>query len=236
MNDAVLTELKILVERVVRPLQASSERKAKIRPELLAHITSVFEEELASGVDEPTALRNSAARFGEPHELTRELQNAVPRFDRALRLLEWFAGFPPRSSVVSRALQCAGITFLAFTCAFVPVMILRDRLNEWPLLFGAPLLPFGFELLVGLMRQALDPARRSWRLVVALGLASGPLVPVVTIGVSAAISRQPWESLWNVAPLVPFAMVLTPLVVLIMAHFTGVGIREHEEWAKLRID
>ena len=45
MNDCTLTQLKILVERVVRPVRASSERKRKMRDELLAHVSAVFEQE-----------------------------------------------------------------------------------------------------------------------------------------------------------------------------------------------
>ena len=66
MNDSTLTQLKILVERAVRPVRASSSRKRKMREELLAHVTSVFEEEVARLANEQTALEGTAQRFGNP--------------------------------------------------------------------------------------------------------------------------------------------------------------------------
>ena len=47
MNDSTLTRLKVLVERAVRPVRASMSRKHKMREELLAHVSAVFEEEAA---------------------------------------------------------------------------------------------------------------------------------------------------------------------------------------------
>src|SRR6185369_12049910 len=47
MNDNNLIQLMTIVERAVRPVQASTSRKRKMREELLAHVTGVFEEEAA---------------------------------------------------------------------------------------------------------------------------------------------------------------------------------------------
>ena len=47
MNESSLTGLKIIVERTVRPVCASTSRKQKMREELLAHVSAVFEEESA---------------------------------------------------------------------------------------------------------------------------------------------------------------------------------------------
>ena len=52
MNESTLTQLKIFVERVVRPVRASIRRKRKMREELLAHVTSVFAEESTTLGDE----------------------------------------------------------------------------------------------------------------------------------------------------------------------------------------
>ena len=54
MNESILTQLKVIVERAVRPVRASTSRKRKMREELLAHVGGVFEEECARlGDDEP---------------------------------------------------------------------------------------------------------------------------------------------------------------------------------------
>ena len=79
MNDVILKELKIVVERAVRPVRATMTRKRRIREELLAHLTAIFEEEAARLGDEQAALERAAERFGDPAELTPELQQSVPR-------------------------------------------------------------------------------------------------------------------------------------------------------------
>ena len=45
MNDVILRELKIVVERAVRPVRATIARKRRMREELLAHLMAIFEEE-----------------------------------------------------------------------------------------------------------------------------------------------------------------------------------------------
>jgi hypothetical protein len=85
MNES--TQLKIIVERAVRHVQASFARKRKMREELLAHVSGVFEEELAKLGDERTALQRTAQRFGKPTEVREQLQAAIPAGDVIDRLL-----------------------------------------------------------------------------------------------------------------------------------------------------
>ena len=66
MNDSTLVSLKVLVERVVRPLRASLSCKRKMREELLAHVTGVFEDEEARLGEAEAALERTAQRFGDP--------------------------------------------------------------------------------------------------------------------------------------------------------------------------
>ena len=81
MNESTLTQLKTLVERAIRPVRASISRKLKMREELLAHVTTVFEEEAVRLGDEQAALERTAQRFGNPSELTGQLQQSVPTSD-----------------------------------------------------------------------------------------------------------------------------------------------------------
>ena len=60
MNESTLTELKIIVERAVRPVRASTSRKRKMREELLAHVSGVFEEEEAKLGDGQAAFLEAA--------------------------------------------------------------------------------------------------------------------------------------------------------------------------------
>jgi hypothetical protein len=49
MNESTLTQLKIIVERAVRPVRASIARKRKMREELLAHVVGVFDDKKRVG-------------------------------------------------------------------------------------------------------------------------------------------------------------------------------------------
>lgn len=102
MSESTLSQLKILVERAVRPVRASSSRKRKMREELLAHVTSVFEEEVARLANEQAALEGTAQRFGNPAELTGQLQESVPMLDSIQRFADWVA-YRPRESTLRRA-------------------------------------------------------------------------------------------------------------------------------------
>jgi len=89
MSDATQKELKIVVERAVRPVRATIARKRKIREELLAHLVSIFEEEMQRAGDEQAALDQAKQRFGNVRELSEQIQGAIPRRD-------WFSYFTER--------------------------------------------------------------------------------------------------------------------------------------------
>jgi hypothetical protein len=77
-----MTELTQHVEWVVQPVRARPARKRRMRQELLGHLTAAYEEERARLGDDRLALNQALGRFGDPAELTRELQAAVPRLER----------------------------------------------------------------------------------------------------------------------------------------------------------
>lgn len=77
-----MKELMIAVERVVRPVRAEPRRKMKMRQELLAHLTSAYEEGKTRLGNESLALEEAVRRFGKPKELTRDLQASVPVYER----------------------------------------------------------------------------------------------------------------------------------------------------------
>src|SRR6516164_11496581 len=88
MNESTMAGLKIIVERAVRPVRVSNSRRRKIREELLAHVAGVFEEERARVDDDQTALERTALRFGNPAEVTKQLQESVPAGARIARTWE----------------------------------------------------------------------------------------------------------------------------------------------------
>ena len=77
MNDEIVKELKIVVEQAVRPVRATMARKRRMREELLAHLTAIFEEEAEALGDDQAALDQAKRRFGDPRELTGEIQESV---------------------------------------------------------------------------------------------------------------------------------------------------------------
>ena len=46
MNDGILNELRVVVERAVRPVRAGDRRKLRMREELLDHVVAIYGEEL----------------------------------------------------------------------------------------------------------------------------------------------------------------------------------------------
>jgi hypothetical protein len=89
MSDTTYTELRQLVEQIVQPVRASLSRKRDMQEELLAHVLAVFEEEWDRRGDEQAALQGTVARFGNPTELSDELQESIPLFGYT----GWLLGF-----------------------------------------------------------------------------------------------------------------------------------------------
>ena len=110
-----------LVERIVRPVRAGTVRKRKMREELLAHLTAIYDDELAQGSDPATAMHQAANRFGDPNELTRELQSAQPLSERIRYQFErWIGWRAPESGTrwmarlaMQVALLLVGVNVLA---------------------------------------------------------------------------------------------------------------------------
>ena len=82
ISAAAETALRKQVERAVRPVLATEKRKLRMREELLAHLTAIFVEEHQQLGDETVALAKSRGRFGNPAELTAELNRSVGPWQR----------------------------------------------------------------------------------------------------------------------------------------------------------
>lgn len=79
-----MKRLRQQVERVVRPVVAAEPRKNRMREELLGHLTNLYEQELQRSNNEDRATAAALSRFGNPAELTRDLQQTVPQVERLL--------------------------------------------------------------------------------------------------------------------------------------------------------
>lgn len=233
-----MKDLMIHVERVVRPVRASARRKLRMREELLAHLLSIHEEERSRSGEDDAALAAARQRFGDPAEVTRELQASVDVGERIAYVLErWFGMRPAESpacflfrltcsllllSLVLYVLLVASVLLLGAEEEAIPVgLSLAGRLR-----LGAALLVIGcldvflFGLLYFRMRAALgiQPERkRSWRrAVVCVGLcmlavlASGMAFTLLGIG-SATISLE-------------LAYLWLPLTVVLPAGFVVWGL------------
>jgi len=82
MSDRAFEELKCWLERAVAAVPAGRARQAAMREELQAHLTAIYEEELARWHDESAATESAKRRFGDLEILGGELQATIPRWER----------------------------------------------------------------------------------------------------------------------------------------------------------
>jgi hypothetical protein len=127
MNQSTLTQLKIIVERSVRLVRASTSRKRKMREELLAHVSGVFEEESARLGDDRAALERTALRFGDSAEVTGQLQDSVPASDGVMRFLEG----RPGDSMLRGALLFAWLEGTFALLALGAALLVAGWISAW---------------------------------------------------------------------------------------------------------
>ena len=246
MNDTVLNELKIVVERAVRPVRATMARKRKMREELLAHLVSIFEEEVGKLGNEQAALEQAKQRFGDPKELTPELQGSVSRWEQMGFLVERynFQPWEPVRRLAVMSVLCMGLTTAAMLAAGVIICVLRGRTSELGMISHVSLVMgvvitgfmFGFIFLSERMGQAVFGAetdRSVWKAVL-YGLASLAVFPVQTFVAHWASSFDLAASLAHLRLACYFAPA-TPLIFLLMGRQMMKEIRQHQEWASLEI-
>jgi hypothetical protein len=123
-----MKDLKIHVERIVRPVRARQSRKLRMRRELLSHLQAALAEETSRESDETTALENAKQRLGEPAELTRELQRSVPPIERVMqsRTPDKWNGWEKRSGRVLGLYDLAilGHWLILFGTGVIAVMLI----------------------------------------------------------------------------------------------------------------
>jgi hypothetical protein len=239
MNESTLIQLKILVERAVRPVRASTHIKRQMREELLAHVTTVFQEEVARLANEQAALERTAQRFGNPAELTGQLQESIPRFDSIRRFAEWVS-FRPGESILRRAVrytilfEAAGLLLYLL---FFPILLLQ--LGKWttealwqtyPELLIIGYMGFNICILESSLRRSLCEQKRSSWIQFTFVLVGSASV-YMTLGLLAwGVSLT--NTFW-----VCFITAIAPgVVVWRLAPDFLARKRHHEEWASLQIE
>jgi len=246
MNESTLTQLKIVVERAVRPVVASAARKRKMREELLAHVVGVFEEE-AKLEDVPAALARTQERFGQTADLAGTLQASVPPSDRVERLAENLFGGSGESVLRLAARFAAAFGLLVAVLLGITIFIdvLRGRGSEWLTVARVPSLlaplwtvfiTFGGTLLTyGMGRALFGPAGRSWLRASLVAVAAWLLVPVSTFPLYLAVMAEIQKSLWEVVPLLPYGVV-APVALVAVTYLVNSEFRHDREWASLQIE
>jgi hypothetical protein len=242
MTDSILNELKILVERAVRPVRASTSRKRKMREELLAHVSGVFEVESAGLGDDRLALARTAQRFGDPAEVTSHLQETVPWIDRMAWLVvpPLWCRRPEESRWRFAVRQCLELSFfllwtgtggsiLLLGITFLAIPEMRQSLvpaRELPLLLGGAgigllvsivVASAGIFLLHGMINALYERRGRLWPLILLLsGVASliGVSFPLVLFGQGELGARTRASELLAT---LPFAAAIGPGLLIYMA-------------------
>jgi len=121
MNELVMKEFMVQVERAVRPVRAAGGRKDRMREELLAHLTAIYDEELARGGDASAALQQTLQRFGDPAALTGDLQASLSYEDRAGYFFERWWGWRAPESAARYTFRLATRVFALVAVAAVVV-------------------------------------------------------------------------------------------------------------------
>ncbi len=134
VREAVL-KIRVLqmtiVERAVRPVRATTPRKRKMREELLAHLSAIYDEEQAERNDPAAAVRAAAERFGDPTALARELDRSLSWSERVGYVAErWFAWRAPES-VLRYAWRLAANTLVVMVSAFFLTLVVTLASVGW---------------------------------------------------------------------------------------------------------
>ena len=238
MSESILSPLKILVERAVRPVRASTSCQRKMREELLAHVTAVFQQEVARLANEQAALERTAQRFGNPAELTGQLQESVPALDSMERLADW-ATFQPGESALRRAvrytiiIEVAALLFLSFELLLLRTLVNWPMDALWhtgPVLLISGYLGFTICIFESSLRLALYERKSGSWIQFALLLVGSTIVSMI-LGL-LAYGVSPTKAIWLFFFTVGFPVGLAWR----LAHRFAARKRYHEEWASLQIE
>ena len=245
MNDQILSALRVVVERVVRPVRVSDVRKLRMREELLDHLTAVYEEELGRLGDEGAALTRATERFGVPGDLTEELQRSVSWFAFVGYVSDQYR-FRPDESLLKFGLRHLVLGFATMSGAsmlVIPLACLGGRGHEAGIFVHVMLVmvlfsggfSFSFAALAEKIGQLLYGEGAPVRAIVSYCLASLLVFPVMisfTYGglmLSAGAALKGFLLGCTVAP-------AAPLFVYLEAREMKKQISAEREWVGLEID
>jgi hypothetical protein len=123
-------ELMVLVERVVRPLPLPLARRMRARRELLEHLQMTYDEELARDADAQAALVRVQDRFGDPQNLSLELQATIRPWEFWQARSQVMLAQQPGTSTAWYALRMAFSVGLLLAFLFGVAFALRHTFGE----------------------------------------------------------------------------------------------------------
>jgi Clp amino terminal domain, pathogenicity island component len=243
-------ELMKIVERSVRPVPSSTPRKRKMREELLAHLSTIYEEELARSGQPAFAFKEAARRFGAPGELAQEFQASLPIHERISNFMERFVAYRAPESAGRYSLRLAWHTFalLAVLLAIVTGGIaLRygwtDDLKTLARVLGAiAVLTPPAQFVIGLayikLRDAMWGAfgsRKSRGRVLVLAVLIAAVAQLYLMGIAAVI-RMDLSTALDAARFGAVIAVISAVAFAVLAYIGGHREIRDTQWALLEIE
>lgn len=252
MSEETATKLMILVERVVRPLRASTSRKRQIREELLAHVTAIFEEEVEKSGDEAVSLERTSQRLGAPREISGELQGSLSAWNRIDAFFQG-ARLKPGESLAHLARRTAVAFVVVYlgltTCMLLPTAATGKSLSfssmrSSPVVAAFPVIPaFLLTLVAPLHSRTLFGTRseRNLRLVIVCLAASLALLPVAAYLTYCVLTQigAPDRDIKEFANVCWFSFIVAPMFPLCLvagARTYADDFRDEQKWARLEIE
>jgi hypothetical protein len=255
MSEDVLIKLMVLVERAVRPVRTNFSRKRQMREELLAHVTAIFEEEVEKSGDAGTALVRTRQRFGDPREISSELQRSVPVSNRIDGFLQGAARLKPGESLAhfaGKTFVAAVVAYLGLTaCLVLQVVAVTGKLQLWVPHLGSSLVVAAFPVIAGFLLTLVAPvhsralfgtrSERNLRLAIvclAASLAFLPGTAWLTYFVLTQIAPD-HDDIREFADVCWFSLVCAPMFPLFLvagARTYANDFRDEREWARLEIE
>lgn len=127
-----MNELKLFVERCVRPVKAEGSKKLEMRRELYSHLQSVYEQEQKRTGNDEAAIQAAMARMGNPNELTEELNASLSLLDSWTGKVDMFSCRGIHESPWQYAVRFARLTLKVSLAILVPFVVVSILIaGEW---------------------------------------------------------------------------------------------------------
>jgi hypothetical protein len=238
-------ELMKHVERAVRPVGATWTQRMQMRADLLARLTSLYEQEFARLRDAQAAVLQATQRLGSAVELSSQLQRSIPRRTywewKIAQTLFGRLEDPPFSRAARAAATVVLILLLA--CAVRPLCVLAGLVPEgfpfsWSGLGGEMLVKpagiFVVMLFLSLERRLIQVQRRG--LALTLAAATGPLVFLMGVMRLGPARIFKMDALNDEAVAVWVGLIAVPVIMLGVTTGMETVWRQLGEWGELSIE